>query len=104
MQQPAPLGQGPFPAVEDEARERDAIGAGCRSKRRAVGEFQPRGAANANGVCARRKLDVAAAIDTWCQRQRRAAAGGFVDGVLETAALVVGAAWMQAEMRGVEAE
>ena len=50
------------------------------------------------------QLQIADAIAAGRDRERHAVAGGFVDGALERAALVVGAAGAQPELRGVNAE
>src|SRR3954469_17572333 len=51
-----------------------------------------------------RKLQVARAVNAWRDGERGARAGGFVDGALQRAALVVGAARAQAELAGVNAK
>jgi len=70
----------------------------------AVGEDKLGCAAHAAQLRTRRQLDVAHAIDAGRNGKRGPQARSLVDRALEHAALVVLAAWAQAEMGGIEPE
>ena len=92
VQEAAPVGQAALLAVEHQAGERDVLGAGRADQRGAVAEDQLGRAAHADDLRVGGKLEIADAIAAGRDRERRAVACGLVDGALEGAALVVGAA------------
>ncbi len=90
-------------AFDREPGQRDAVAALGGQQRRSVRQDQARGAAHAEELRAGCQIEVAGAVDTRRQDQRRARAGSLVEGALKCAALVVGRARAHAELWRVNA-
>ena len=104
MHQAAPRRQRNAAAVERDAGKADAAGAFALQHRGAAGEDELGRAAHADQLRAVLQAKHAGAVDAGRQRQRHLRARGFVDGALQRAGLIVGAAGPHAILRGVAAE
>ena len=100
----APLRQRNVAAIERDAGEADTAGAFAQEHGSAAAEDEFGRAAHADELRAAREAKHAGAVDAWRQRQRHLRTRGLVDGALEAAGLVVGAAGPHAILRGVAAE
>src|SRR5581483_1476713 len=104
MHKAALRGKGDAGAVEHQSGERRGVGACRRDERRATRQDEPGCAAHADDLPARRQPQVAGTVDAGRERQRHACSGSAVDGRLQSARLVVGAAGAHAELGSIQAE
>ena len=100
----APLGERHAGSVERESRERQCISAAGRDERGAAGEHEAGGAAHADELRPRRQVQVAGTIDARAECQRHPPGRGLVDGCLQGARLIVGAAGAHAQMARIDPE
>ena len=104
MDEPAPLRQSPPQAVEYEAGELEVIGALAGDQRGTFGEDEPGLPAHAHELRTCGQPEIADAVDARRERKRGARVRRGLDGALQGAALVVGTAGAQPELRAVEPE
>jgi hypothetical protein len=95
MYQATPLRQRDRAAIEDEAGERNAVGAFALEQRRAAGELQAAVAADADDLRAVGQMQRAGAIQSRREGERHAYSGAVVDGALQPLGLIVGRAGAQ---------